>query len=209
MKKNLIQFSVIFSFIMIMLGTSCFAATDEFRAFNTWDFDNTTAVETLSYAVWTFQNLGYTNSAGTNKFNTTSSRDVVLNYIKGSGRNYGFYIKAHGNPNLFTTKSGDSSQYIYPDDISGNWHLVFIDSCSTGASDNFARKFNTVGYSNRAYLSWYKTVTVGASREWWGYFYQYAGNSGLRSACLAAADRCSNSTPIRMYGDKEWNGKAW
>lgn len=210
MKKYLKRCSIVFILIlMLFLNANCFAATDQFRAFNTWDFDNTIAVETLSYAVWTFQDLGYINANGTNTFTTTNSRDTVISYIRESGNNYGFYMKAHGNANLFTAKQNTPSEYIYPGDISGNWHLVFIDSCSTGASDNFARAFNTVGYSNRAYLSWYTTVTVGASREWWGYFYQYAGDTDLRSACLAAADQCGNHTPIRMYGDKSWNGRAW
>lgn len=187
----------------------CFAATDEFKAFNTWDFDHTLGVETVSLAVYTFQKLGYINAAGTNIFTTTSSRSLVLNYIAGTGKNYGFYIQAHGNSNLFTTKSGDSTQYIYPSDITGYWHLVFIDSCSGGATNNFASAFKTEGYSNRAYLSWYTTVTNAGAREWWGYFYGYAGTTDLRNACLLAADRCSNSTPIRMYGDKTWSGYAW
>lgn len=209
MKKYIIKLNIILFAIIILLTTTCFAATDEFRAFNTWDFDHQTGIETVSYAVLSFQKLGYINTAGHNGYNTTSSKNVVLNYIAGTGKNYGFYIQAHGDSESFTTKNGDLSQDIYPSDISGYWHLVFIDACSTGATDNFARAFHTVGYSNRAYLSWFTTVSNIGAREWWGYFYQQVGNSGLRTACLAAADKCNNSTPIRMYGDKEWNGKAW
>lgn len=210
MKRKINVISAILLLLILTINSVSFAATDQFRAFRSYDFEDSSSVQqAVSYAVWTFQDLGYSNVDGTNTYTKTNDKSVVLNYIKGSGNNYGFFVYAHGNSNLFTMKTGDSGRYIYPEDISGNWHLVFINGCSCMATDSFADAFNTVGYSNRATLGWYETVTIGAAEEWWSHFYPIAGSTNLRSACLSAADQCAGSTPIRIYGDKTWDGKAW
>mgnify|MGYP001639825753 FL=1 len=106
-------------------------------------------------------------------------------------------------------RQNDESQYVYPREISGNWHLVFLDSCSCLATDRFARAFNVLGHNRRAIMGWYKDIDHRGSSQWWNYFYAYAGNMGLRDACLKAAGKVDNwSTPIKMYGDKSWNGRV-
>jgi len=213
--KKTIKIVLLIAIILITFSQNCFAATDQFRAFMTMDYENSSlqisnANTSAANAVLTFQKLGYINAQGENRFYKTPYKSVVINeWISLTGNNYGFYVHAHGNPNLFTMTTGDSSQYIYPSDITGWWHLVFLDSCSCLSTDAFASAFKTVGYSNRATLGWYNDVEFVASAEWWGYFYPEAGTTNLRSACLAAADQCENSTPIRIYGDKTWYGWAW
>ena len=217
MKKNKIKDCLLlFAIILILSSSSCFASTDQFKAFKTNDYEipevSTTdhnAVNTaVNYGVATFKKLGYINANGSG-YVQTSSKTTVLNWINLKGKNYGFYIYAHGNSSCFTTVRNNTSYYIYPSDISGNWHLVFLDSCSCLQTNAFATKFHTDGYSKRATLGWYKTIKHVNSADWWGKFYQEVGSTNIRSACLSAADQCSGSTPIRIYGDKTWNGKAW
>ncbi len=215
--KNVKKISAIICLLIMFINTSCFA-TDEFRAFKTYDYEAADIVDTVntavSFAVWTFQDLGYINANGTNTYSVTNDKAYLLdNWIRTSGNNYGFYIYAHGgyanNTVWFNLKKGTEATRVYPSDISGNWHLVFLDSCSALAINDFAVKFKTDGYSNRATLGWYDTVTHSASAEWWGHFNAVAGSTNIRSACLAAADQCQGSTPIRIYGDKTWSGRAW
>lgn len=216
--KYVRKVSILAVLMVLLVGSSCFAATDQFRAFKTWDYEldkvNQTSHDAVnnavSYGVWTFQKLGYINANGNNTYTTTNDRGYLLNnWIKVSGNNYGFYIYAHGNSSAFTLEKDNFDRYIHPEDISGNWHLVFLDSCSCLATDAFATRFNTVGYSNRATLGWYNNINHTDSADWWSHFYPIAGSTNIRSACLSAADQCTGSTPIRIYGDKAWNGYAW
>lgn len=207
-KKIFLCFGLLI-FCILNVSTRCFAATDIFRAFNAADLSSNASIETVSLATLSFQKLGYINEFGTNTYTTTNSKNTILSYISGTGNNYGFFINCHGDSNKFSPKNGDPAQYIYPSDISGYWHLVFIGACLSAANDSFARAFDTIGYDNRAYLGWFNTIKVGGHREWWGYFYNYVATTNLRDACLLAADKCTYSTPIRMYGDKTWDGKAW
>lgn len=212
MKNKIIITLLIISGLLCMLTTNALAVKDQARLFMSTDFNNSTSMKHATLcAVATYRRLGYNVIGGTPilGYTTTSSRQTVLNYISGMGNNYAFFVSAHGNPNLFTMQSGNQSQYIRPTDITGYWHFVFLNSCSCMSTDAFARAFKTVGYSNRASLGWFNTVTFAGSEEWWSYFVNQAGTTNLRAACLAAADRCSNSTPIRIYGDKTWNGRAW
>ena len=209
-----------FTILLIVLitifffNTSCFAATDQFRTFMTWDYENNPYHENVnnavSHGVWTFQKLGYINAIGTNNYTNTNDKNYLLNeWIRISGNNYGFYIYAHGNSSGFTLENGNSSKFVSSSDISGNWHLVFLDSCSCLATDTFGRAFKTLGYSNRATLGWYMDIAHVASEEWWTHFYPVVGTTNIRSACLTAADQSQNKTPIRMYGDTSWYGWAW
>ena len=210
--KNVKKVLIITFIMLIFLQTVCLASSDQVRLFLAEDFSNSSsAKQTISYAVWTFQNLGYNNVLGTNKYTITNSKDVVLSYIKQRENNYAFFEFAHGADGRFNmSRDGNNApQRIYSSDISGNWHLVFLNSCEIMASNSMASAFKTVGYSNRATLGWYKTVEVGACEEWWSHFYPIAGSTNLRSACLSAADQSQGSTPIRIYGDKTWNGRAW
>ncbi len=220
--KNVRKVSILVFLMILLINSSCFASTDQFRAFKTWDYeignvsetDNTAVNNAVSYGVFTFQKLGYINADGTNTYTTTNDKGYLLNnWIKISGNNYGFYVYAHGGYSgdkiWFNMQKGTEATRVYPSDITGNWHLVFLDSCSVLATNEFATRFKTDGYSNRATLGWFDTVKHVDSADWWSHFYPIAGSTNLRSACLSAADQCGGSTPIRIYGDKTWNGYAW
>lgn len=212
MKRKIVSIFLIFLIYICLFNISCFAAVDEVKLFISSDFGiDTYAVQATTHAANTFDKLGYKIRKTSLIFNysVTGSRNTVLNYIHESGNNYAFYVFAHANPNSFAMTNGDSSSYIYPSDITGGWHLVFLNGCSSMASTSFAEAFHTIGYDNRASLGWYLTVTNVASAEWWGYFYEAAGTMGLRDACLEAASHCSHSTPIRIFGDTSWYGFAW
>lgn len=213
MKKIKNSFITIFllMFIFILLfQNGVFAATDQFKAFLSSDFStDSSSLASILLACRSFQTLGYTNAMGTDNYQKYATRSSVMNYINNSGNNYGLYISSHGNTDLISMKLNNSSEYIYPSQISGNWHLVFLDSCSSLATNSFANSFKANGYSNRATLGWYMTVTTYASSEFFKYFHVLVGTTNLRSACLSAADRCVKKTPIRMYGDTSWYGWAW
>lgn len=211
MKKK-ISFIIFSIFILVCtINVSCFAGVDEVKLFLSDDLDrNVYAQQATVYAGRTFEKLGYKvrKNVLTSYF-VTSSKAPVLEYIQESGDNYAFFVDCHGNSNCFAMTNGDSSTYIYPSNITGGWHFVWINACECMATSNFAEAFHTVGYSKRISMGWYLTVTTGATLEWGAHFYNVAGSMGLRDACLNAAGQCENSTPIRLYGDKEWNGYAW
>lgn len=212
MRKKILFIFFIFLICICLFDIRCFATVDEVKLFISTDFGNDTyAVQATTYAANTFNKLGYKirkNSLVLNFF-VTGARSTVLDYLHESGNNYAFYVFAHANPNLFAMTSGDSTSYIYPSDITGGWHLVFLNGCSAMSTTSFADAFHTTGYSNRASLGWYLNVTNAASAEWWSYFYEAAGTMNLRDACLEAASHCSKSTPIRIFGDTSWYGWAW
>lgn len=198
----------IFILSILILQNQVLGSSWYFKGFMSDDFSGIGEATTV-YAVSTFQMLGYNNMSGIhNNYTVTSSKSDVLEYINYLGNNFGFYVNAHGNADLFTMQNCNPNQYIYPSDISGYWHFVFLDCCSCLATDKFARAFQTVGYSNRSTLGWYENVTVGGAEEWWWNFSNVAGSTNIRSACLTAADRSTNYTPIRIYGDKTWTGIA-
>lgn len=212
MKKRIFVTILISILIILTLQISSFAVIDQARLFlaKEWTSSNS-AVQTTLYAVRTFKTLGYDVLGSIPWYTVTDSRSTVLNYISGTGHNYAFYVFAHGDDGRFNMcRDGDNApQRIYSSDITGYWHFVFLNCCSSMSSDSLARAFKTTGYDYRASLGWFNTVTDVASAEWWGYFKNVAGTTNIRSACLAAADQCSHSTPIRIYGDKTWDGKAW
>ena len=209
--RNLII--LVFTIILIFSNTVCFASTDEFAVFSSVDASaDSIMMSATAYGMLTFQKLGYINVNGTNMGVTNATREQVLNYISGTGKNYGFLVSAHGYAGRFNMNMSktDGSQRVYASDITGYWHLVFINACDTMSTDEMARAFKTIGYTNRASMGWSGTISNEASKEWWGHFYNSAGNMSLRAAALDAASKCINSTPIRAYGDKEsWYGYAW
>lgn len=207
--KKFINKSLACLVVCILICTINSYAVEEFKAFRSKDFNGNSASDTsVYYGVWTFQKLGYRNAGGSGNYYNNCDRNFVLNWINGYSNNYGFYEYAHGNSELFTMQDGNQWNNIYPSDISGNWHLVFLDSCSCLSTTRFARAFNIYGYGNRAIMGWYDTVLQVSSADWWQYFYRYAGNMGLREACLAAARDSAYDNPIRLFGDGDWNGIA-
>lgn len=208
MKKKISKVLIIALILIVVLQISSFAATDQVKLFLSSELTSSSyATDTMNYAVSTFRTLGY-NIIGSN-YTVASLKAPVLDYINESGNNYAFFNFSHGASNAFWFMS-DRAQYIFPSEVSGNWHLVFLNHCySLATNTQFAQAFNTIGYTNRASLGWFDEVTDGASAEWWSYFKNVAGTTNLRSACLAAADNCARYTPIRIYGDTTWTGHAW
>lgn len=214
MKKRTSITIIICILLISSLQISSFAVIDQAKLFIAEEWANDSqAVQATNYAVRTFQTLGYDIQGGLPvlKYTVANTRSAILNWLSGDGNNYAFYVFAHGADGQFNMcrDGANAPQRIYASDITGYWHFVFLNCCSSMETDSLARAFKTTGYSNRASLGWYATVTNTASAEWWSYFKNVAGTTNLRSACLAAADNCSNSTPIRIYGDKTWNGYAW
>lgn len=211
--KKILVIIILLSIISCIYQIKSKAGTDEAGLFLT-DLEGNSiyARNASSYAAKTFQKLGYNivTTNGSDLFTTTGSKSTVMSYINSNGKNYGFYVLAHGVPGAFTMHKGDLNQVIKANEISGNWHLVFIDACSALSTSEFANAFKTTSaYSNRAILGWFNDVTTYALHEYWPYFYEQAGTTNLRQAALNAAGKCQSSTPIRFYGDASWYGWAW
>lgn len=206
---NVLIATLLFVFLFQVFS---FASTDQAAIYFSSDFaGEQCAKDAANYAGLTFRKLGYnlTTVNGANLYVMTNSNQTVLNYITGSGNNYGLYVSSHGGTGWFSMQLNGSTK-IYPSDIKGNWHFVFLDSCRSLANGDFASAFKTTSaYSNRAILGWYKDVTTGASAEFWPHFYSFAGTESLRDCALDAASNCVADTPIRFYGDSSWNGYAW
>lgn len=94
-------------------------------------------------------------------------------------------------------------------DMKGNWHLVVMHACRSGETSLFADALHITGYSNRAFIGWYSTITNGALNEWGPKFNSLVGTMSLTNAHKTAAEQCENKTPARFYGDRNWYGWAW
>ena len=203
---------VFFSMLMlsiIIFSNYTYASTMEFRSFLASELTTDEACTvTTELASSVYRLLGYNNRLSGNGYTSTNKKSTVLSYISELGNNFAFFVTAHGNTGLFSMDNSDSSQIIYTSDISGYWHLVFINSCLTLSNDSMARAFKTVGYDNRVTMGWYDEVNTYASCEWWTHFSECVGTTNLRSACLIAADQCLRYTPIRIFGDTTWDGHA-
>lgn len=194
--------------LSISISTNVFAATDQAGVFSTQDFVGYYGVPTVQVAKTGIEKLGY---SVTHYNESVSSKSTVMDYINTSGKNYCLYLKCHASPTVLAIVNESASTYISQSEISGNWHFVFLDGCSTAADDGWANAFNTVGYSNRAFLGWYQTVWTDKVYDFSLVFWDEVGTKSLRDAALSAASSVpeSGSTPIRMYGDKTWWGAAW
>lgn len=154
-----------------------------------------------------FQKLGYNTSE------TMASESEIRNWISdSSGAHYGYFIVTHGN-NTGGNLSFDSSEgtKIYPSDIKGNWHLVFIDACYSKDNNQFAQAFKITGYSNRAYLGWEGIIYESDDTSFQAYFWENeVTTSSIQQAAKDAASRVpgSGTTPIRFSGDTSWWGYA-
>ena len=151
MKKKILPIFFIV-IIYFLLTHKSYAGTDEVKLFLSDDWDrNVLAQQATVYAGRTFEKLGYKVRKNTlTSYFVTGYREPVLEYIRESGNNYAFYVFAHANPQLFIMTDGNPSTAITPEFVSGGWHLVWINGCSSMANSNFAEAFHTIGYSNRA-----------------------------------------------------------
>lgn len=114
-----------------------------------------------------------------------------------------------------STLTDNTSWWKYTSNVTGNWHMVFLDACSTAATNGWASAFRVYGYSNRAFLGWNTNVDVGPACQFGSYFWPEASNhahsSTVYGAAVWAASQVpgSGTTPIRFYGDTTYNGRAW
>lgn len=98
---------------------------------------------------------------------------------------------------------------ITPGEVSGNWHLVYIDACNSKRNNNFPNSLNITGRSQRAYLGWATEVGVVAANEFNNYFWEtYVTHYTIQQAAVKAAADVpgSGTTPIRFSGDSSWYG---
>lgn len=197
------NFSIILMVFILLFSYSTISYADSARVFacslvNTY-------LEHRIYASCGFEDLGY---ATTCSYGAVPKADV-MEWINASSNNYGFYICTIGNSGYFYDYYGEQ---ITPSEISGNWHLVFLDSGASAATTNFASAFKTYGYTNRAFLGWYASVDSDNSLEFNYYFWHdYVGSATLRLAAIYAANSVpgDGTTPIRFYGDTNWQGYSW
>ena len=127
-----------------------------------------------------------------------------------SGNNYAVYVRCHGSTSYLTDST--YAWYVYPSNVSGNWHFVFLDACSTAASTVWADAFKINGYTGRGFLGWSGKVLVDNQYEFDSYFWPLVIN-GMRprEAAVQAAAKVpgSGTTPIKYYGDRSYSGRAY
>ena len=156
-----------------------------------------------------FQRLGYNSSiAG-------ASNNEIINWISDSaGAHYGYFIVTHGhidgNGNACFVSS-DGTAYNR-NNVSGNWHLVFIDACYSKSNETLAQGFKiSSAYSGRAYLGWYGEVDADPDTTFQSFFWrEEVTRTTIQQAAKNAASRVpgSGSTPVRFSGDTSWYGYA-
>lgn len=208
-RKNILRIMYMMCIMIIALllfSTSVSAKSYHFKAFASQGAINdagTLGTDTINFMVQAMQTLEYNNYYGTNSYHITSSRQDVLNYIGMTGNNYGLAVLAHGGQGYFTM--GDGS--ITSSNISGTWHLVLINSCSTYYNNAMANAFKTVGYTHRASIGFSNEVTFTSARSFWSTFSGYAGSTNLNT--IVNLGRDTSGAPAVIYGDGSWNGYAW
>ncbi len=202
MKKIVIKLFVIITILLIK--ENCYA-TKCYESMIALDLSNNNFAKNATHnGARILNKLGMVNSYGSpESIMTNVESGKVLSYINYLGENFGFFLTSHGTENnIYVNNYPIGTSEINP----GYFELVFLNSCKTLKTDKFARAFKTVGYSRRACMGWYDTVTAGATDEFMGHFLDTAGTTNLRKALLDAASRCEKYTPIRIYGDINWNG---
>ena len=156
--------------------------------------------------------LGYPSAFAVTAAETTKAK--ILDYIHNDPNGYGFYFDGHGGDSTNTRIISSDVNAVYPSEITGNWHFVYIDACYTGQTDSWAKAFkilydNGGYYSKRAFLGWYDTVTVYAAYDFLNYYFEYVPGETVRNAALDAAARTWGSTPTRFFGDPNYNGASY
>lgn len=192
-----------------IIGGDIMKAANNARAYAYSNFSY--ATQSASLANTYLKKLGYTSSSGV--INNNFTTNPVLPFVRDDLNAYGFYIDCHGST---TTLATDNKTILTTSQVKGNWHFVFLDACSTAANTNWANAFKiSSSYSKRAFLGWSNTVTTKNAYSFCSYFWPetYNGNhsNNIRDAAVWAADQVpgSGTTPIKFYGDKSYNGKAY
>lgn len=151
--------------------------------------------------------LGY-NTSSSLKGNSTLISSM-RNYLQNDSKAYAFYFTGHGSPNVLGFKTNG---WIRPSDVTGNWHFVFLNACSTAADTGWADAFHINGYSRRAFLGWSKSVTYDNAYLFAAAFWpRLKANVSVRQAAVDAANDVEGdgTTPIRFYGDRSYDGRSY
>lgn len=212
MNKTIKKIIIYISILAFVISISTYSnAAESAKAFGNGDTSGKhgvylyTYIDDMDFAYGGFLKLGYNASTSRAYYNN------IMSWINSSSNNYGFYITTHGPANgssddYFISEEGTR---IYPSNINGNWHLVYIDACNSKKNNSFANAFKVSGYSNRAYLGWATEVGITSANQYNDYFWNtYVGTRSIQAAAVAAAGEVpgSGTTPIRFSGDANWWG---
>lgn len=194
-----------------VIGGDIIKATNNAAAYTYKDIYN--AYSKSSYAKTYLQKLGYSTTASI--ISTVSDGSKIRNFVQNDTKAYGLYISCHGSTQRLSLGSA-ATELLTPSQVKGNWHFVFLDACSTAANANWPNAFKiNSSYSKRAFLGWGTDVTAGNSYEFCSYFWPETYNKNhsnyIQEAAVWAADQVpgSGTTPIRFYGDRTYNGRAY
>lgn len=179
-------------------------STLDIFAFNTW-----TAVE-VSEGAAAMRRLGY-NASTTVKSDKSLISDVK-NFLKNDSKAYAFYFVGHGSEDVLGFKKNTYGRIRRDSDVTGNWHFVFLDACSTAVNSGWADAFHINGYSRRAFLGWNGTILYSDRYKFAMAFWpRVDGKVAIQKAAIDAAAEVpgSGTTPIKFYGDRSYNGRAW
>ena len=155
-----------------------------------------------------FRRLGYVVEP-TFTTSVNNLRQAVLSYLS-KGASYGFYITCHTTNSGSALYGGQGGSHIYQSDINGNFHLVFLDACSTAANKSWANAFNC-DRPSRGFLGWKRSVGMDPTYQFCQYFWARVGSKPLYNLALDAAASVPGrgTTPIVYFGDKSWYGWAY
>ena len=195
------------------IGGDIIKATNNARAYAYSGFKYST--ESRNLANTYLKKLGYSSSSV--GINNTFKSNPVLSFVQNDTKAYGLYIDCHGST---TTLATNSQTILTTNQVKGNWHFVFLDACSTAANSNWPNAFKiNSSYSKRAFFGWTTSVYTDKSYDFCRYFWPETTNrnhsNNVRDAAVWAADQVPNnsdgsaSTPIRFYGDRSYNGRAY
>lgn len=135
--------------------------------------------------------------------------DDIQDYLQALGNEYAFYFSGHGTQNAL---GFFEHILITPNDVHGNWHFVFLDSCNSASGTSWANAFNINGYSNRAFLGWNGTIEWDPGYAFAEHFWPLVnGVNTIQNAAVVAAALVpgDGTTPIKFYGDTSYTGMAW
>ncbi|MGU8590357.1 hypothetical protein [Clostridium perfringens] len=188
-----------------ILGGDIEKGSDHAKAFGHDSVDH--SYNSAKLAEGGFRKLGYVVEP-TFTTSTSNMRSAVLSYLNKS-TSYGFYITCHGASDG-SFLSGGGGWKLYPSDIKGNFHLIFLDACNSAKSRNWADAFRRDN-PRRSYLGWKYSVYIDPAYKFCQYFWARVGSKPIYNLALDAAASVpgKGSTPIIHYGDKSWYGWAY
>ena len=214
MKKNFVLKGLLsLAILLALVPTQRVFASDRARVFST-DFFSTMASD-KQHAVNGLNSLNYNVST-----KDSATKSQILSWTNSGGSNYNnnnycFYISTHGASDTeaasgITYFKDNNRVKIYPGNITGNWHFIYIDACNSKRNNKFPNSFNIKSTSsNKAYLGWATEVQIASANSFNNYFLEtYVTHHPIRTAAIKAAADVpgSGTTPIRFVGDTSWYG---